>query len=185
MKGSRHLVSLPVIALDSGSAVGVIKSVLFNASRGKAEYLAIETPDWYRGAVILPFDAVNAIGEDAVTVSDTSVLLSVYTCPDALDMLSQPSELSDADVYTRLGRYIGRVDEYYLDEKTGMVISCTLKEGAVLGASNFLAFGKHIIIVSERTQIPDESPETAAAARQPYVPLYKDARAAYAANNGE
>ena len=80
MKKSIEVIGLPVISITEGRELGMSKTLLIDSKNGTIAAITIEDEDWYRGVKLLPYSSVIAIGEDAVTVTNSE---NIHTLEDA------------------------------------------------------------------------------------------------------
>ena len=82
MKKSVEILGLPIISITEGRELGVSKSLLIDAKNGVVAAITIEDDDWYRGVKLIPYEAIIAIGEDAVTITHSENILNLEEAGD-------------------------------------------------------------------------------------------------------
>ena len=113
MKKSIEIIGLPVISITEGRELGMSKTLLIDAKNGTIAAITIEDEDWYRGVKLLPYSSVIAIGEDAVTVTNSENILTLEDAGDYEAMMDAK------DVIRKVGAEFGELTgrTYELIEK--------------------------------------------------------------------
>ncbi|MGV3724486.1 MAG: PRC-barrel domain-containing protein [Actinomycetota bacterium] len=114
-----ELVGMPVMALDTGSRLGIIKGVELQMSEARVYYVRVDRPG-RKDDGIIPWAALHAVGQDAVTVSGAD---AVFDAIPAADRDNLTPHLSDRPVMTQNGTRLGHLDDYDLDPATGRIES--------------------------------------------------------------
>ncbi|WP_201713650.1 PRC-barrel domain-containing protein [Rossellomorea arthrocnemi] len=152
MKKSAEMKALPIISIYDGSEIGRVKSLVINPEKGSVDFLTIEHEDWQVSVKAIPFKKVVGIGEYAVTVENENAVIDLNEIPIANQLVNKKIKINDTRVMTRKGQMIGNIQEFYVDDETGAIVSLELhtKDSTYfLGTEHVLTFGKDIIIVNE------------------------------------
>ena len=89
MKKSVEILGLPVISITEGRELGMSKTLVIDAKQGKVAAITIEDEDWYRGVKLIPYESVIAIGDDAVTVTNSENILKLDDAGDYETLLDE------------------------------------------------------------------------------------------------
>jgi uncharacterized protein YrrD len=152
MKKSAEMKALPIISIYDGSEIGRVKSLVINPEKGSVDFLTIEHEDWQVSVKAIPFKKVVGIGEYAVTVENENAVIDLNEIPIANQLVNKKIKINDTRVMTRKGQMIGNIQEFYVDDETGAIVSLELQakdSTYFLGTEHVLTFGKDIIIVNE------------------------------------
>ncbi|MDT9025328.1 MULTISPECIES: PRC-barrel domain-containing protein [Rossellomorea] len=152
MKKSAEMKALPIISISDGSEIGRVKSLVINPEKGSVDFLTIEHEDWQVSVKAIPFKKVVGIGEYAVTVENENAVIDLNEIPIANQLVNKKIKINDTRVMTRKGQMIGNIQEFYVDDETGAIVSLELNaqdNTFFLGTEHVLTFGKDIIIVNE------------------------------------
>jgi uncharacterized protein YrrD len=152
MKKSAEMKALPIISISDGSEIGRVKSLVINPEKGSVDFLTIEHEDWQVSVKAIPFKKVVGIGEYAVTVENENAVIDLNEIPIANQLVNKKIKINDTRVMTRKGQMIGNIQEFYVDDETGSIVSLELNaqdSTFFLGTEHVLTFGKDIIIVNE------------------------------------
>jgi uncharacterized protein YrrD len=98
MKKSVEILGLPIISITEGRELGVSKTLLIDAKNGTVAAITIEDADWYRGVKLIPYESVIAIGDDAVTITNSENILTLDAAGDYETLLELTAKL---DAYTK------------------------------------------------------------------------------------
>nr|WP_295975627.1 PRC-barrel domain-containing protein [uncultured Bacillus sp.] len=152
MKNSTQIIGLPIISITDGVQVGKVKSLVINPEKGAVDFLTIEHDDWQVSVKAIPFKKVIGIGEFAVTIDSDSAIIDLNEIPIANQLVNKKITILNTRVMTRKGELIGEINEFYVDEETGLILGMALKasESEVALSSDYvMTYGKDIIIVKE------------------------------------
>ncbi|MCR8850136.1 PRC-barrel domain-containing protein [Rossellomorea sp. SC111] len=152
MKKSSEMKALPIISIYDGSEIGRVKSLVINPEKGSVDFLTIEHEDWQVSVKAIPFKKVVGIGEYAVTVENENAVIDLNEIPIANQLVNKKIKINDTRVMTRKGQMIGNIQEFYVDDETGAIVSLELQSKDntyFLATEHVLTFGKDILIVNE------------------------------------
>lgn len=152
MKKSAEMKALPIISINDGSEIGRVKSLVINPEKGSVDFLTIEHEDWQVSVKAIPFKKVVGIGEYAVTVENENAVIDLNEIPIANQLVNKKIKINDTRVMTRKGQMIGNIQEFYVDDETGAIVSLELQSKDntyFLATEHVLTFGKDILIVNE------------------------------------
>lgn len=155
MKKSVDIIGQPVISITEGKECGNVKELLINYANGTIAALVIDNGKWYLGAKLLPFAAVAGLGEYAVTINNSSEIISVTDQPEFEKLFEAGVKIIDTKVLTKGGKIQGKINEFIIDN-SGKIITCDLEkaDGEVvpLPAQNVVTFGKEVLIVADNDE---------------------------------
>ena len=150
MKKSVEILGLPVISITEGRELGMSKSLLVDAKNGKIAAITIEDEDWYRGVKLLPYESVIAIGEDAVTITNSENIITLEDAGDYENMLDEHIRVIGTKAITRSGTIQGKITEMYIGEG-GKIEKCeiTAEDGNVseIASDQISIFGKQVTVI--------------------------------------
>jgi sporulation protein YlmC with PRC-barrel domain len=151
----RELIGLPVVALDTGSRLGTIRGVELQMSEARIYYVRVDRPG-RKDDGIIPWSALHAVGQDAITVAGADV---VFDAIPAADRNSLTQHVSDRPVMTQNGTRLGHLDDYDLDPTTGRILTFHVApqgmlnrltgRGCTFPRSELVTIGDDAIIVSD------------------------------------
>ena len=116
MKKSIEIIGLPVISITEGRELGMSKTLLIDSKNGTIAAITIEDEDWYRGVKLLPYSSVIAIGEDAVTVTNSENILTLEDAGDYEAMMDANIKIIGTKAITKSGTIQGKVVEIYVGD---------------------------------------------------------------------
>ena len=126
MKKSVEIIGLPVISITEGRELGMSKSLLIDAPNGSVAAITIEDEDWYRGVKLLPYSSVIAIGEDAVTITNSENILTLEDAGDYEAMMDANIKIIGTKAITKSGTIQGKVVEIYIGDN-GKIEKCEIE----------------------------------------------------------
>lgn len=167
MKKSVDILGLPIISITEGRELGISKSLLMDAQNGTVAALIIEDEDWYRGVKVLPYNSVIAIGDDAITITNSENILKVNEATEYEPLLTANIRIIGTKAITKSGTIQGSVTEIVIGDD-GKVAKCEItapsEEITEVTADQVSIFGKQVTIIDSET--PVKKSETAPPAAQ-------------------
>ncbi|MGM9581259.1 MAG: PRC-barrel domain-containing protein [Anaerovibrio sp.] len=150
MKKSIEIIGLPVISITEGRELGMSKTLLIDAKNGTIAAITIEDEDWYRGVKLLPYSSVIAIGEDAVTVTNSENILTLEDAGDYEAMMDANIKIIGTKAITKSGTIQGKVVEIYVGDN-GKIEKCEIeaRDGGLseITADQISIFGKQVTVI--------------------------------------
>ncbi|GAB2887832.1 hypothetical protein GCM10027074_65230 [Streptomyces deserti] len=126
---------LPVVTLAEADEIGVVRSLTVDAASGTVTHVRVRLPR-SRKETVLPWDALHAIGPDAVLVRSTA----------APDTVPRHHDLLGRRVLTEAGDEHGTVQDAEFDPATGRIGTVRTTLG-VLPADRLLGLGDYALVV--------------------------------------
>lgn len=155
MKSSQQILGLPVLSIEEGRYIGAVKHLVINPQPGRVDYILVEDKAWYKGLKAVAFKDIQGIGETALTVAGASSLTSVAECAGAVNLMEKNISLPGLKVLSNKGRLVGTVNEYFIDDSGGEIISCEFEPSNselpsdTVPRKSILTFGCDFLIVEE------------------------------------
>ncbi len=159
MRKSKQFTSMPVISLEEGQQIGIIKGLVIDPGLKKVAALIIEQKGWFNDQKFIPYGNVHSVGEDAVTVKHGTIIQKGGNLPEIISLTKNKIKISGARIVTENGTLLGEADDYYVDpasgEMIGMEFSGNFINGlfsgkAFLDIDHVLTIGKDMIVCSDQ-----------------------------------
>ena len=157
MERYSEVLGLPVICVEDGKKVGVVKNIIFCPKRKKLLAFLLECKSYeLNKKVVLQEDIIN-LGKDAVIIKDLSSLQTLRKAKNT-DEFTEKGEVIGLRVYSKAGDDMGVVKDVIFDYKSwtidGVEISDGLIQDIVKGRSVLpllgkVEFGESIILVDK------------------------------------
>lgn len=181
MKKSVEILGLPIISITEGRELGMSKTLLIDAKKGTVAAITIEDEDWYRGVKLIPYESVIAIGDDAVTVTNSENILKLDDAGDYETLLDENIRVIGTKAITKTGTIQGKISELYIGED-GKIETCeiTAPDGTTsdIASDQISIFGKEVTVI-DPTGEKKNNPVTAPKANPaPAAPKAEPAAAA-------
>ena len=185
MKKSIEIIGLPVISITEGRELGMSKTLLIDSKNGTIAAITIEDEDWYRGVKLLPYSSVIAIGEDAVTVTNSENILTLEDAGDYEAMMDANIKIIGTKAITKSGTIQGKVVEIYVGDN-GKIEKCEIeaRDGSLseITSDQISIFGKQVTVIDsdleKKTElIAPKAPAEAVAAPKAEAPKAEPAKA--------
>lgn len=158
MKKSVDILGLPIISITEGQEFGISKSLLMDSQNGIVAALIIEDEDWYRGVKVLPYNSVIAIGDDAITITNSENILQLNEATEYEPFLTANVRIIGTKAITKSGSIQGSVTEIVIDDD-GKIAKCEIttpdNEIKEITAEQVSIFGKQVTIID--SEVPERS----------------------------
>jgi uncharacterized protein YrrD len=150
MKKSVEILGLPIISITEGRELGMSKTLLIDAKNGKVAAITIEDEDWYRGVKLIPYTDVIAIGDDAVTITNSENILKLDDAGDYEALLDDNIRVIGTKAITKTGSIQGKISELFIGDD-GTIEKCevTAPDGTTSEVTNdqISIFGKQVTVI--------------------------------------
>ena len=150
MKKSVEILGLPVISITEGRELGMSKTLLMDARNGSVAAITIEDDDWYRGVKLIPYESVIAIGDDAVTITNSENILKLDDAGDYEQLLDENIRIIGTKAITKSGTIQGNITEVFIGDD-GKIEKCevTAPDGTTSEVTNdqISIFGKQVTVI--------------------------------------
>jgi len=177
MKKSVEILGLPVISITEGRELGMSKTLLIDARNGLVAAITIEDEEWYRGVKLIPYESVIAIGDDAVTVTNSENILQLEAAGDYMALMEDNIRVIGTKAITKSGTIQGNITELYIGDD-GKIEKCeiTAPDGTTsdVTSDQISIFGKQVTVIDpngagEKKTKPVSAPAPAAPKEEPKV----------------
>ncbi|MFC0522439.1 PRC-barrel domain-containing protein [Pontibacillus salicampi] len=156
MKKSNQVINLPIVSIEDGDEIGLVKNLVINPETGSADFITIEHVNWQVSVKAIPFKKIVGIGEYAVMIESKSSILDLNEIPIANQLISKNVHITSTKLVTRKGELLGEAEEYYIDEETGKVLGIVFPydgEAAVLEQDGIMTYGENITIITDQNYV--------------------------------
>jgi len=159
MRKSKQFISMPVISLEEGQQIGIIKGLVVDPGLKKVAALIIEQKGWFNDQKFIPYSKVNSVGDDAVTVKHGTMVQKGGNLPEIISLSKNKVKVSGARIVTENGTLMGEAEDYYVNLATGEMIGIEFSGSFINGLFSGKAFldinhvttiGKEMIVCSNQ-----------------------------------
>lgn len=157
MRKSKRFASMPVISLEEGQHIGIVKELVVNPAGKKIAALIIEPKGWFKEQRFIPYAKVHSVGVDAITIEKSSGVQKAAGLPEIVKLSKERIKIIGARIVAENGTVLGHVDEYYVDVESGSIagvefsgnfINSVIKGKAFLDIAYIRTMGKEVIVVT-------------------------------------
>lgn len=155
MEKYSEVLGLPVICVENGKKVGVVKNIIFCPKKKKLLAFLLECKSYeFSKKIILTEDIIN-IGKDAVIIDEENTLKALRKVKNSDEFIDE-GEMLGLRVYSKNGEYMGVVKDVLFDYKNNSIEGVELSDGLlqdIVKGRNILPFigkvefGEDIILV--------------------------------------
>lgn len=152
---SRELLGLPVISLEEGQQLGVVRELVVDKEDISIAAIIFSPKGFLKESRVLPFNRVHSIGSHAVTIAKITDVDKSWS--QQLSRLTRRS-LEGTRVISEQGNAIGTVDDLVINTETGKIvflelsgklIEGILRKQASLAAEFIKTMGKDVVVVAK------------------------------------
>ncbi|WP_051273350.1 PRC-barrel domain-containing protein [Desulfotruncus alcoholivorax] len=164
MRKSKQFYNLPVISLEEGTQIGIIKGLIINPADKKVVALAVDQKGWFNDQKFIPYGKIHSVGEDAVTVNRSAIIQKGNSLPEIIGLVKEKNNISGARIISESGTMLGIVDDYYVNLASGDIVGLEFGGGYLSGVysgSAFLDIDHVLTIGKEMIVCTDEAMEKA------------------------
>jgi len=151
---------MPVISLEEGQHIGVVKELVIDPTGKKVAALIIEQKGWFKEQRFIPYSKVHSVGADAITIEKSSGVQKAAGLPEIVKLLREKIKINGARIVAENGTVLGQVDEYYVDVESGTIaglefsgnfINSVINGKAFLDIDYIRTMGKEVIVVTNES----------------------------------
>lgn len=137
------ILTKPVISLINAKTEGIVKNAVFDKNFKKLKYLILFDNNEHQEEKALNILNIYSYGENAIVIKEDSDLNLEISNKQILD---KPFPIN-SNVYTYLGKFMGKVNDIILDEKYN-IISLIVNGKEVL-IENIISCGEDAVIIQD------------------------------------
>ena len=121
MRKGTEVIGLTVVTFDTGEKLDSVNDIVFDQDSNHVLALVVDEGGWTSNARVVPFEAIQTIGPDAVIITTAQAVIDASHRPRINDILERNNILKGTAIMTTDGRELGELSDIYFDEATGAV----------------------------------------------------------------
>ncbi|HEX2863618.1 MAG TPA: PRC-barrel domain-containing protein, partial [Deinococcales bacterium] len=162
MRKGRDIVGKPVVSLEGGTRIAAVKDLVFDQDENILLGFVVDEGGWFSRAKVLPFAAVQSIGEDAVVINNQADIRPADSLPAVDGILRRKNLIGSTTLMTTDGRNLGRLTDLFVDETSGQVTGYEVTGGLFSDLSSGRSFVPAPSTITIGDDVAFVPPETAA-----------------------
>jgi uncharacterized protein YrrD len=131
MRKGKTVIGKDVLSLADGMRLQSVKDLILGEDNDDIVALLVDEGGLLSSSTVVPIEAVNHFGKDAVVIADASAVVSASDYPRVKAILDRKESLVGKRVFTTTGEQLGKVGDMYFDEATGRIVGLEVSGGAV------------------------------------------------------
>lgn len=131
MRKGKTVIGKDVLSLADGMRLQSVKDLILGEGNDEIVALLVDEGGLLSSSTVVPIEAVNHFGKDAVVIADASAVVSASNYPRVKAILDRKESLVGKRVFTTTGEQLGKVGDMYFDEATGRIVGLEVSGGAV------------------------------------------------------
>jgi uncharacterized protein YrrD len=121
VRKGKELIGKPVVTYDTGERINSIKDLIFDENDSSLLGFLVAEKGWFSNAKVLPLFLVSAIGADAIIVPSKNAIAPSRDYEAIHNILVNHHVLNGTRIMTTDGRDLGKIIDFYFDEKSGAI----------------------------------------------------------------
>ena len=128
----KNVIGLQVVTVDTGTVVETVDDLAYNPHTHRVEALIVKRGGLFSQPKAIHMDDVHNIGENAVIISDGSVIKPVKQIDENVNAIANSKKyLVKTNVLTIDGKELGRITDVFIDSSTGIVETLEVSQGGL------------------------------------------------------
>lgn len=160
MRKAMDVVGLPVVSLETGEEIGVIRDILVDSETWLVLGVLLSEQGWFQSGTYIPYDRIHAVGESCLTVSGEDAITSLeqLAAPEPAGIVTGKGKLKGKSVISVSGDLLGRLEDVYFSADWEKIVGYELSNGwlaDVTEGRKRLSVPPSVIIGEENLIVPD------------------------------
>lgn len=160
MRKAMDVVGLPVVSLETGEEIGVIRDILVDSEKWIVLGVLLSEQGWFQSGTYIPYDRIHAVGESCLTVSGEDAITSLeqLAAPEPAGIVTGKGKLKGKSVISVSGDLLGRLEDVYFSADWEKIVGYELSNGwlaDVTEGRKRLSVPPSVIIGEENLIVPD------------------------------
>ncbi|CAM5794180.1 MULTISPECIES: PRC-barrel domain-containing protein [Brevibacillus] len=160
MRKALDVVGMPVVCLDTGEEIGVIRDILFDSDNWQVAGVLLSEQGWLQSGTYIPLGRIHAVGESCLTVSGKDAITSLdqLAASEPTGVLTGKLKLKGKSVISASGNLLGRLEDVYFSADWEKIVGYELSNGwlaDVTEGRKRLSVPPSVIIGEENLIVPD------------------------------
>jgi uncharacterized protein YrrD len=160
MRKGSDVINKVVVTYDTGERVARIQDLIFDQDSNQLLGFLVSEAGWFRGAEVIPFRQVQAIGASAIVIPSKGAIVRAAKVPEIRAILKRNNVLRGTRIMTVSGRDLGTMIDLYFNDQTGIVEGYEVSGGlfadaysgrSFVPAPQTLRIGEHVAFVPIET----------------------------------
>jgi uncharacterized protein YrrD len=121
MRKGSDIIGKPIVIFNSGKQLCRVQDLIFDQNQNRLVALLVEEKSLFSGARVLPIDAIQSIGTDAVITQSEQDIVDVTSDAKIDAILQHNNIMKGTQILTVMGQNLGKMVDLYFDEVSGMI----------------------------------------------------------------
>jgi uncharacterized protein YrrD len=129
MRKGKAIIGTDVLTKEDGRKVHTVKDLIIDPDRRAIAALLVDEGGFLSSSKVVPVDAIETYGRDAVVIRDAATVLSASDYPKVNAVVGRNESLIGKRVFTETGQQYGTISDIYFEEETGAIIGYEVTGG--------------------------------------------------------
>ena len=155
----KEIKGMPVVSVAEGKELGKVEALLVDPEAGEARWLRLGKGGFFGENRVISTDAVQAIGENAVTVDSETSAVPIDEVAEAQELSRDKRRILGNRVLTNRGRLLGEIRDYEIDDETFQITRYEIGKGDLLGTRSRQASAGFVLTIGPDAVLVDAAIE--------------------------
>jgi uncharacterized protein YrrD len=144
MRRGKTVIGNDVLTKEDGRKLHNVKDLIVDPDARAIAALLVDEGGLLSSSKVVPVDAIERFGKDAVLITDASTVLSASKYPKVNAVIGRNETLVGKRVYSESGQQHGTISDIYFEEETGAILGYEVSGGGLTRAQSFLP-AEHVV----------------------------------------
>ncbi|NTV31473.1 hypothetical protein HGA91_05865 [candidate division WWE3 bacterium] len=158
----KKLIGMKIVTLENGKQIETVEELIYDPNLYKLTALVLKQGGWFSDAMLVMFEDIQSIGDDAVMIQHENVLKKGTDFnTDLHQVMKNDNKLTSNKVITERGTHLGAVSDVFIDISTGYVVELEVTQGVMgdiqsgkkrVQVEDIVKVGEDAILVKEHVE---------------------------------
>lgn len=163
----KEIKGMPVVSVAEGKELGKVDTLLIDPDDGSIRWVQLAKGGFFGETRVISVHAVQAIGENAITVDSEASAMRIDEVPDAQELAREKRRVLGNRILTNKGRLLGEIRDYEIDAETFRITRYEIGKSDLLGARSRYVAADHVLTIGPDAVLVDAAVESELLAAEP------------------
>lgn len=155
----REIRGLSAVSVAEGKELGKIDALLVDVATNRVRWLRLGKTGFFGETRVISVDAVQAIGENAITVDSEASAVPIDEVGEAQELSQDPRRIVGNRMLTDKGRLLGKIRDYEIDEETYEITRYVIGKDDLIGAQSRQVPADYVLTIGPDAVLVDAAIE--------------------------
>lgn len=170
MAWQRGIRGMPAVSVAEGKELGKVDALLVDMDTGAVRWLRLGKGGFFGETRVISTDAVQAIGENAVTVDSEASAVRIQEVAEAQELSRDKRRIIGNRVLTNKGRLLGEIQDYEIDVDTFQITHYRIGKSDLLATRSRDVSADYVLTIGPDAVLVDAAIEEELIIEEPEEP---------------